>query len=115
MGRVRIAIALSAPTLLERIWYRRINDDPPLSVASTGPGSSSLARLVPYRFRRFHHAYATMFGFYWLPCPLCGREYGGHEAGKSIPDPIAGPPMYVMICSRCSRSQARPHYPRDAT
>ena len=22
---------------------------------------------------------ATLGGYYWLPCPICGRDYGGHE------------------------------------
>lgn len=24
--------------------------------------------------------YARLRGFFWLPCPLCGQMYGGHEA-----------------------------------
>ncbi len=23
--------------------------------------------------------YAAAFGFFWLPCPVCGRMFGGHE------------------------------------
>lgn len=30
-------------------------------------------------FRRLHRLWAAMFGYFWLPCPLCGREFGGHE------------------------------------
>lgn len=101
-SRIQVRITMRAPTLLDRIWYRRINEVPPLHVGGTGPRSSNLARLVPYRFRRFHHGYATTHGFYWLPCLLCGREYGGHEAGKSIPDPTCEG-MYRAICSPCSR------------
>mgnify|MGYP001566530485 CR=1 FL=1 len=29
--------------------------------------------------RIFHRFYAWLFGFFWLPCPVCGRMFGGHE------------------------------------
>ena len=29
--------------------------------------------------RALHHAYATMNGYFWLPCPVCGEPFGGHE------------------------------------
>jgi hypothetical protein len=32
--------------------------------------------------RWVHKLYAGMFGYFWLPCTLCGREYGGHEWRK---------------------------------
>jgi hypothetical protein len=38
-------------------------------------------------------ATARTGGFFWLPCPLCGRHFGGHEwqdinsHDASIPDP----------------------------
>ncbi|MCC5574510.1 hypothetical protein IMZ11_02505 [Microtetraspora sp. AC03309] len=110
-GLTMVEIRMRPPTLLDRLWYRRINETPPLSVGDSGPFGRKLARLVPYRFRRFHHAYATTFGFYWLPCPLCGREHGGHEGGKTIPDPIHGPLYGIVICSRCSH--CHPDYPKD--
>ena len=25
------------------------------------------------------HLYAEMFGYFWLPCSLCGKNFGGHE------------------------------------
>lgn len=109
MTRFRARITMKPPTWLDRVWYRRINETPPLQAGGTGPRSANLARLVPYRFRWFHHAYATTHGFFWLPCPLCGREFGGHEWGKSIPNPARGPFSSIGICSQCS--QTRP--PRD--
>lgn len=103
--KISISLELKPPTLLDRIWYRSINQMPPTATASSGPRHSRWARLVPYRFRRFHHAYATRNRFYWLPCPLCGWEYGGHEAGKTIPDPSRGPGCGMAICSKCSRKR----------
>lgn len=29
--------------------------------------------------RWMHHLYANLNGKFWLPCPRCGREFGGHE------------------------------------
>jgi hypothetical protein len=29
--------------------------------------------------RILHRLYAHLFGYFWLPCPLCGRMFGGHE------------------------------------
>jgi hypothetical protein len=68
------------------------------------------ATLVPYRARWAHRRYADALGYFWLPCPLCTRPFGGHEwrpvAGReaSIPDPLAGPGSSVGICPRCTRA-----------
>lgn len=29
--------------------------------------------------RCIHKFYANMNGYFWVPCPLCGEEFGGHE------------------------------------
>ena len=29
--------------------------------------------------RFLHHCYASLFGYFWLPCPLCDEYFGGHE------------------------------------
>lgn len=29
--------------------------------------------------RFLHKLYANLFGYYWIPCPLCGEYMGGHE------------------------------------
>ena len=29
--------------------------------------------------RALHRLYAWLFGYFWLPCPVCGKMYGGHE------------------------------------
>ena len=31
--------------------------------------------------RMFHRLYAHTFGYFWIPCPRCGQEFGGHEEG----------------------------------
>lgn len=29
--------------------------------------------------RLLHKLYANLFGYFWLPCPVCRKEFGGHE------------------------------------
>lgn len=29
--------------------------------------------------RRLHKIWAGLAGYFWLPCPLCGEMFGGHE------------------------------------
>jgi hypothetical protein len=29
--------------------------------------------------RVLQYLYAKIAGYFWLPCPLCGRNFGGHE------------------------------------
>lgn len=51
---------------------------------------------------------AKTLGYFWLPCPLCGEEFGGHEwrnilgHHSSIPDPARGPSYGVGICLDCT-------------
>jgi len=66
---------------------------------------------VPEAWRSVHEEYARLHGYFWLPCPLCDRSFGGHEwrsiNGKesSIPDPFEGPGsgMSIGICPSCTR------------
>lgn len=94
-----------SPGLLDRIWLRRIRDTTTVGM-SPEPLSERLARLVPYSLRWFHRRYAGRHWYFWLRCPLCGRPFGGHEAGRDVPNPVMGPGWYLSICSRCSRRRA---------
>lgn len=38
------------------------------------------------RFRRFNRLRALFLGYFWLPCPACGRMFGGHESGWRVID-----------------------------
>jgi hypothetical protein len=51
------------------------------------------------REREHQRRYAQRHGHFWRPCPLCWQEFGGHEAGGSIP---TGPGTAVTICPRCT-------------
>lgn len=30
-------------------------------------------------WRWLNKIYAWFFGYFWLPCPICGKYFGGHE------------------------------------
>lgn len=72
------------------------------------PGRALFIMLVPYRWRRAHHWYARTRGYFWLPCPLCGREFGGHEwrhadgLAAAIPTPGGEPGEGTGICPPCT-------------
>ncbi len=53
--------------------------------------------------RWMHQLYAWWAGYFWLPCPSCGRYFGGHEAsplygGIPVPD---RPGIFKMVCRHC--------------
>lgn len=29
--------------------------------------------------RLMHRLWAWLAGYFWLPCPVCGKQFGGHE------------------------------------
>ena len=59
------------------------------------------------RLPRFiHHAYAVFMGYFWLPCPACGRMFGGHEY-RPAPIDISRPGRSWMLCPPCELQRAR--------
>lgn len=99
-----ITIRMRPPGLADRLWCKRLGLRLPVFTGSSGPRSAKWFRLlVPYRWRPVHHAYADLCGFYWLPCPVCGVPFGGHEGGGHIPDaaPVNGG---SVVCSKCTRA-----------
>lgn len=32
--------------------------------------------------RFLHKLYANFFGYFWLPCPICHKPFGGHEMAE---------------------------------
>lgn len=93
---VRLVMKPLLPQFVE--VYRRRG----ISVPTLSSGDDPAA-LVPYQFRTFHQMHARLNGYFWLPCPVCARPFGGHEITDTIPDPD-GPPLDVMICPACSAS-----------
>lgn len=68
-----------------------------------------LGQVTPESWRWLHHLYAWAGRFFWLPCPLCERPFGGHEWRD-----IDGKPSQIPsgdedglgqgICPRCTRA-----------
>lgn len=102
MAEYRQTLTLRPLGLLDRLWYWHIGAKV-CEGALTSKEEGRLARLVPYRWRRWHERYAKGHGYFWIPCPLCDRPFGGHEGAGSVPDPTRGPTAGVTICSRCTR------------
>lgn len=67
-----------------------------------GPGTGRWPRWV-------HRWYARTRGYFWLPCPICGRETGGHEWGhydgkSSAIHPGSDKNRGIGICPSCTRA-----------
>ena len=104
MARYTRTLKLRPPTRIERLWYRQLRLPAPLAVTAEQP-SAAWIRLLPQAWTAIHRRYANKHGYFWLPCTLCNRPYGGHQAGGSIPDPTAGHPgMGISICPHCTRA-----------
>lgn len=55
--------------------------------------------------RAWHAQWALTHHYFWLPCPTCGRYFGGHEAGSgSVMTPEKGPGRAMSICSWCNEA-----------
>ncbi len=38
-----------------------------------------LGLVLPSRLTPVHHFLAWLGGYFWIPCILCGRPWGGHQ------------------------------------
>ena len=48
---------------------------------------------------------ARIGGYFWGPCPICGKPYGGHEANKG--DLMTSWSGGVMTCPNCAEEAKR--------
>lgn len=77
--------------------------EPPLSVGySYRPWSLGRAMLRDTADRAFHARYAMRHGFFWIPCPRCGKYFGGHEISTTVPDPERGSNAGKGVCTYCT-------------
>jgi hypothetical protein len=53
--------------------------------------------------RYLNQLFAWLFGYFWLPCPVCGENFGGHEASFTalVVDEADGQHAYCT-CSKIS-------------
>lgn len=60
------------------------------------------------RFRRLNRRRAHAGGYFWLPCPLCGQMFGGHEwperDGIAVGIPTDRTGVVAAICPDCARA-----------
>jgi hypothetical protein len=105
----RITLTLGPVPWVYALVYRSRGMSVPIMRSSHHPGA-----LIPLRLRALHKAYASRLHLYWLPCVLCGREYGGHEITEVIPDPTEGDGRGIVICPFCTieRNQRGPRLRR---
>ena len=40
--------------------------------------------------RTLNRIYAWLFGYFWLPCPVCGQMFGGHEIANCFTAALVG-------------------------
>ena len=48
--------------------------------------------------RLLNKLYAFIFGYFWLPCPICSEYFGGHEWGESL---MTGWYSGKGVCRKC--------------
>lgn len=61
--------------------------------SSQSTGQDAARRRQSLLPRWMHCVYAAVLGYFWLPCPICGRNFGGHEwkeAGHTLWGPFTG-------------------------
>ena len=59
---------------------------------------------IPRALARGRRAFARAGGYFWLPCPCCGRDFGGFEAGhRSICEEHSGYFTSWTCCRWCDR------------
>ncbi len=75
---------------------------------------SAVSRTLKPLVRWFHHAYANLNGYFWLPCDLCGEWHGGHEWHHTNVGLITDRPgIRRGICDACAEKIMARH-PRGA-
>lgn len=74
MGEVfhRFFIVLTLPVALLMNWF--INSD----------RGEKFAKRIPYKPRFINWLWAIWGGYFWLPCPICKKKFGGHEMSGQV-------------------------------
>jgi hypothetical protein len=83
MGTFSHTYTMGPPNALDRIAYRRRYTELPWSLTHVGL-MTVLVLMLPVSWRWLNRWYATYFRYFWMPCPRCGREFGGHEMGRTM-------------------------------
>jgi hypothetical protein len=59
--------------------------------------------------RMAHSMWASRFGYFWMPCPICDVSFGGHQwkTSTELPGEIRHPTepfKHIAICPRCRKA-----------
>ena len=81
-----VFIILTLPIAIFMNWFIR-----------TGLGDK-VGSTFPYRPRILNWIWATWGGLFWLPCPICNNNFGGHEWGESLMETMHSG---QGVCTKC--------------
>ena len=56
------------------------------------------------KWRFWQWLYACTHSYFWLPCPICGKNFGGHEWQESLYDSWSSG---RGVCPSCSEEAKR--------
>ena len=48
--------------------------------------------------------FAKLFGYFWLPCPICGNWYGGFEIAKTGLLTVRDISKGKTVCKKCEKT-----------
>lgn len=65
------------------------------------------AKLIPFRPRVLNWMWATWAGFWWLPCPICLRNFGAHERQEGIYRALFEGRRVCPLCTQKARELNR--------
>lgn len=87
----------------------RLLKKPKLSISIPDDRKNEKCGKKKCRFRWLNEWYAYLFGYFWLPCPLCGKYFGGHERGNSqyASIPTNKPGSREGVCPECEYKRSK--------
>ena len=59
-------------------------------------------------FRYLNKIYASILGYFWLPCPICGKMFGGHEASPTVL--MQSKTSGMCVCKKCKHKADKMNY-----
>ena len=63
---------------------------------------------IPFRLWRWPNMlYANALGYFWLPCPICTKMFGGHEASSVCMKNPSDLSRGWCVCWRCGKETNR--------
>ena len=70
---------------------------------------NKIANIKKKILRIYHQLYALSHGYFWLPSPICSKNFGGHEYAHCLyTDGNADLPSGgLLVCSGCEDEAKR--------